>query len=177
MTDRTRALSDKRLAQIRGLPTVINHHAWSAALDASDAIRDLIAELDRTRAAFAELQAATAHDRKDEPMTDHREFPLADALSITTPNLLSRRHMDGIVDLVNWMRGSDFRIIDGKVEIRTTAGVLLTDESRTCRLLLREQHPFLVELQPPAGLDAPDLYTWLIHAERQHGETISVRRP
>jgi hypothetical protein len=111
------------------------------------------------------------------PVPDSRVFPLADVLSITTPNLLSRRHMAGIVDLVNWMRGSDFRIIDGKLEIRTAAGVLLTDESRTCRILLREQYPFLVELQPPAGLDAPDLYSWLVAVEQQHGDMIEVTRP
>lgn len=45
-----RPLGAKREQQIRDLPTQINHNAWSAAYDAGNAIRDLVAELDRLRA-------------------------------------------------------------------------------------------------------------------------------
>lgn len=45
----TKPLSAKREKQIRDLPATIRRHAWTAAEDAADAIRDLTAELDRLR--------------------------------------------------------------------------------------------------------------------------------
>lgn len=46
----SKPLSAKRDKQIRALPATIRRHAWTAAEDAADAIRDLVAELDRLRA-------------------------------------------------------------------------------------------------------------------------------
>lgn len=90
-------------------------------------------------------------------MTDTRTFPLADVLSITTPNLLSRRHMDGIIDLVNWLRGTTFTY-DGRQFSAIADGLDLRTEARACRPVLLRQHP------------------WLVHTEQQHGDTVDVTR-
>jgi hypothetical protein len=110
-----------------------------------------------------------------EAMNEEREFPLADVLSITTPNLLSRRHMDGVIDLVNWMRGTDFAYDETRFQY-VSGDRNLVDEARVCRGEIVWQHLFLAELQPPAGIDTPDLYAWLIHVERQWGDTVSIQR-
>ncbi|MFW3477251.1 hypothetical protein [Streptomyces microflavus] len=43
-------------------------------------------------------------------MTETRSVPLADVLSVTTPNLLSARQMDGLIDLLNWMTGDQLEV-------------------------------------------------------------------
>jgi hypothetical protein len=95
-------------------------------------------------------------------MTDTRSFALADVLSITTPALLSRRGMDGLGDLLNYMTGDT---------LKTWQFLRAADE---CTAALCAQHPFLADLQPPQGLDKPDLYAWLVEAERTHGGLIRV---
>jgi hypothetical protein len=95
-------------------------------------------------------------------MRETRRIPLADVLSITTDHLLSRRHVDGIYDLLRHMTGQD---------VYTHQLVKVAD---ACAPALVQQHPFLAELKPPKGLDAPDLISWLTEAERVHGETIEV---
>lgn len=97
-------------------------------------------------------------------MSETRTVPLADVLSITTDHLLSRRHVDGIYDLLRHMTGQD---------VYTHQLVKVAD---ACAPALVEQHPFLAELKPPKGLDVPDLMSWLTEAERVHGETIEVAR-
>jgi hypothetical protein len=95
-------------------------------------------------------------------MTDTRPFPLADILSVTTPALLSRRGMEGLGDLLNYMTGDD---------LKTWQYLRAADE---CASALHDQHPFLADLQPPNGVDKADLYAWLVEAERQHGEELAV---
>ena len=95
-------------------------------------------------------------------MDTPRSFPLADVLSITTGRLLSRRHMDGMYDLLGYMTGQDLYTHQ------------LTTAADAAEPALLAQHPFLADLRPPAGTDAPDLMAWLIDTERQHGEAIAV---
>jgi len=95
-------------------------------------------------------------------MTTTGTVPLADVLSVTTPALLSRRKMDGLKDLLNYMTGD---------ELETWQFLRAADE---CAAALCDQHPFLAGLQPPKGLDKADLYAWLIEAERTHGEEVEV---
>ena len=96
-------------------------------------------------------------------MPETRSLPLSDALSITTGKLLSHDHMDGIYRILGYMTGQD----------------LFTHQLGTaadkCKPALLEQHPFLAELQPPDGADAPDLMAWLAHVEKTHGATIQVQ--
>ena len=92
-----------------------------------------------------------------------RAFPLADVLSITTEKLLSRRHMDGIYGILNFMTGQDVFTHQ------------LGDAVDKVKPALVQQHPHLDGLQPPDGLDKADLMAWLVEAERVHGEEIEVQ--
>ncbi|MFE2046379.1 hypothetical protein ACFXAZ_36755 [Streptomyces sp. NPDC059477] len=89
-------------------------------------------------------------------------IPLADALSITTDRLVSRRKMAGIYETLRIMTGQDIYTHQ------------LDDVADAVAPALVQQHPFLAHLKPPPGIDAPDLLAWLIEAERVHGETITV---
>jgi hypothetical protein len=96
-------------------------------------------------------------------MTDSRSFPLSDILSVTTERLLSRRHMDGIYDILGYMTGD----------------ALMTHQlpraNDACKPVLLQQHPQLDSVAPPPGIDAPDLMAWLANVEREYGETLPVR--
>lgn len=96
------------------------------------------------------------------PMSETRAFPLADVLSVTTPALLSRRGMEGLGELLNYMTGDD---------LKPWQFLRAADE---CAAALRAQHPFLADLHPPQGVDKPDLYAWLVEAERAHGGLVRV---
>lgn len=95
-------------------------------------------------------------------MTDSRAFPLSDVLSVTTEKLLSRRHMDGIYDILSFMTGQSLFTHQ------------LGDACDKAKAALLEQHPHLADVRPPDGLDQADLMAWLVEAERVHGETIEV---
>lgn len=94
--------------------------------------------------------------------TEAREFPLADILSVTTERLLSRRHMDGIYDILGYMTG----------ESLFTHQIPRANDA--CKPTLLAQHPQLEGVTPPKGIDVPDLMAWLANAEREHGETLPV---
>lgn len=94
-------------------------------------------------------------------MTD-RLFPLADILSMTTGRLLSRRHMDGIYNIADWMTGENLFTHQ------------LPRAADTCGPALLDQHPQLRGVEPPADIDAPDLMVWLANVEREHGEQLPV---
>lgn len=57
----------ERLAEYRDLPQIIRRHTWTATEDAADAIRDLMAEVDRlnTQAAFMREQMIEAGKARD----------------------------------------------------------------------------------------------------------------
>lgn len=84
MTEPTiRPLSDKRLAEIAALPKTINHHAWSAAADASNAIRDLTREVERCHKLLAhlgepELQHRLINDSGDAYTPTERDLAMSD---------------------------------------------------------------------------------------------------
>lgn len=91
-----------------------------------------------------------------------KEFPLADALTVTTGKLLSRRHMDGVYQILNFM----------------TQDSLFTHQlPRACDAMqpvLLEQHPWLAGLNPPDGIDTTDLFAWLADMEAQHPGAVVV---
>ena len=91
-----------------------------------------------------------------------RTFPPADALSVTTEKLLSRRHMDGIYEILSWMTGQSLFTHQ------------LGDACDKAKPALLAQHPHLADVQPPDGLDQADIMAWLVEAERVHGETIEI---
>jgi hypothetical protein len=91
-----------------------------------------------------------------------RLFPLADILSMTTGLLLSRRHMDGIYQICDWMTGESLMTHQ------------LPRAADACGPALLDQHPQLRGIEPPADLDVPDLMAWLANTEREHGEELPV---
>ncbi|MEU5976366.1 hypothetical protein [Streptomyces sp. NPDC047315] len=93
---------------------------------------------------------------------ESRAFPLADILSVTTPTLLSRRGMDGLTDLLSWMTGEPLQRHQ------------LLRAGDECAPALLQQHPQLVGIVPPPGLDRADLYAWLVEQERIHGAELTV---
>lgn len=92
-----------------------------------------------------------------------REFPLADILSVTTERLLSRRHMEGIYDILGYMTGESLFTHQ------------LPRANDACKPVMLQQHPQLEGVTPPKGLDVPDLMAWLANAEREYGETLPVQ--
>lgn len=70
-----------------------------------------------------------------------REFDIGDVLSITTGFLVSRRHIDGVYDILNYMTGDN---------LFTHA---LPRASRECEPALLAQHPDL------AGIVVPEMHT------------------
>jgi hypothetical protein len=82
-------------------------------------------------------------------MTDTRDFPLADILSITTGRLLSHRHMDGVYEILNHLTGDNLMTHQ------------LPRAAETCRPALIAQHPFLVDLT-------------VAEAETKHGTSFPV---
>lgn len=95
-------------------------------------------------------------------MTDTRDFPLADVLTVTTGRLLSHDHMAGVYRILNFLTGDDLMTHQ------------LSRAAQACRPALVEQHPWLDGLTPPEDIDAPDLLAWLIAQEATHGDTVSV---
>lgn len=92
-------------------------------------------------------------------MPETRTFPLADVLSVTTPLLLSARKVDGLTDLLDWMTGDRLELWQ------------LPRAADEARPVLIEQHPFLADLQPPAGLGLIALHAWLVTAIIKQGAT------
>ena len=95
-------------------------------------------------------------------MTEVRSFPLADVLSVTTGVLLSRRHMSGIYEVLDFMMGANLMTHQ------------LPDASRQMEPELIAQYPWLDEERPPKGLDQADLMSWLVDVERRRGESLEV---
>ncbi|MEU9218964.1 hypothetical protein AB0D47_20710 [Streptomyces sp. NPDC048376] len=95
--------------------------------------------------------------------SESRAFPLSDILSVTTELLLSRRHMDGLYEILGYMTGESLFTHQ------------LPRANDTCKPVLLQQHPQLEGIAPPQGLDVPDLMAWLANAEREYGETLPVQ--
>lgn len=89
--------------------------------------------------------------------------PLADILSITTGRLLSRQHMGGVYTILGHLTGENLMTHQ------------LPRAADHCGPVLLEQHPQLVGVEPPQGIDAPDLMAWLLNAENQYGEMLPVQ--
>jgi hypothetical protein len=91
-----------------------------------------------------------------------RDFTLDDILTVTTGRLLSRRHMDGLYDLLGYMTGDNLMTHQ------------LPRAADACAPALLDQHPHLRGVEPPADIDPADLLAWIVNAEGEHGETLPV---
>jgi len=98
---------------------------------------------------------------------ESRDFELGDILSITTGRLVSRRHIDGVYDILNYMTGDSLFTHQ------------LPRASRECEGPLLAQHPDLAAVAVPEWSDMPKerlqeaVYAWLDKTEATYG----ARRP
>jgi len=67
-------------------------------------------------------------------MTEIRKFDVGDIISIADGRLLSRRHVDGVYDILNYMTGD------------TLFTHQLPRANRVCEPYIREQHPDLADV-------------------------------
>lgn len=92
-----------------------------------------------------------------------KDFALGDILSVTTGQLLSRRHMEGLYDILNFMTGDN---------LFTHQLPRAADEAKP---FLLKQHPDL------AGVDASSVTkenweSWLEVQEAKFGATLSIEQ-
>lgn len=101
----------------------------------------------------------------DPTATAAREFDLGDILSITTGALVSRRHIEGVYDILGYMTGESLFTHQ------------LPRASRECEPALLAQHPQLADVRVP---DWPSegvkeaVYAWLDEQEDRFGKTLPV---
>jgi hypothetical protein len=91
-----------------------------------------------------------------------KKFDLGDVLSITTGRLVSRRHMDGVYDILSFMCGES---------LFTHA---LPRASRECAPKLLEQHPGLADIEVPEELNKDNYEAWLDSLAEEHGTELEV---
>lgn len=90
-------------------------------------------------------------------------IPLDQILSITTGRLVSRTHMDGVYDILNYMTGDE-----------TGLNKLFTHQlpraAEACAPALLEQHPWLREIIPPEKFNGEDhVREWIYEQEKTYG--------
>lgn len=90
-----------------------------------------------------------------------REFDLGDVLSVTTGKLVSRRHIDGIYDVLNFLTGDNLFTHQ------------LPRAMDVCRPAVLAQHPEL-PLDAPAFGDKGEVFAWLDEQERAYGATVAI---
>jgi hypothetical protein len=90
-----------------------------------------------------------------------KDFDLGDVLSITTGRLVSRRHIDGVYDILNYMTGDS---------LFTHQLPRAQDE---CRPWLLRQHPDLAEVDAD-GVNAETWRGWLDAQVARYGATRPV---
>jgi hypothetical protein len=92
-------------------------------------------------------------------------YGLDDILSITTGRLLSRRHVEGLYDILNYMTGDNLMTHQ------------LPRAATVCGPALLDQHPQLRDVAPPEGdsITQEELFAWLDRAEEEYGKTLPVQ--
>lgn len=102
-------------------------------------------------------------------MSETREFAIDDILSAMTGTLVSKRHIDGIYDVLNYMTGESLFTHQ------------LPRASREAEGFLREQFPDLAAIEIPDWSDVPKdqikdvVYGWVDSTIETHGPTRQVR--
>lgn len=93
-----------------------------------------------------------------------REFDLADMLSVITGRLLSKRGMDGIYDLQNFVAGADMTTL-----LLAAANPLIAEE-------LSMQFPELADIKVPEDLQGREAADeWLAGYTQVYGDSFMVR--
>ena len=92
-----------------------------------------------------------------------KEFALGDVLSVTTGILMSRRHIDGVYDILGFMTGCGLMTHE------------LIRANEVCSPYILKQHPQLEGLEVPTLYrDKELIFKWLEEREEEFGETIEI---
>lgn len=91
-----------------------------------------------------------------------KDFELGDVLSITTGRLLSRRRMDGVYEILNYM--TDDNLFTHQLP---RAG----DE---CKPVLLAHYPQLAEIEVPEFENQDAMWRWLDEQETKYGKNLPV---
>ncbi len=92
-----------------------------------------------------------------------KDFGLGDVLSITHDRLVSRRHMEGVYDILNWMTNDNLFTHQ------------LPRAGRECKPWLLRQHPQLKDVNSN-NVNKDNWEEWLTWHEAFYGETLPVAR-
>jgi len=91
-----------------------------------------------------------------------RDFELGDILTVTTGKLVSRRMMDGVYDILNYMTGY------------TLFTHQLPEASAQCKPFLLEQYPQLSNVDDSV-INKDNAYDWLSEQEEKFGSKLPVK--
>lgn len=95
-------------------------------------------------------------------MTEPRDFPLSDVLTVTTGRLLSRDGVDGVYRILQFLTGAPIFTHQ------------IPDAIDHCHLPLLRQHPQLLDVVPTTNAQLAEIKTWLTEQEHIFGETLPV---
>ena len=91
-----------------------------------------------------------------------RDFHIGDILSITTGRLVSKRQIEVVYDILNYMTGDDLFTHQ------------LPRASEECAPTLRTQLPEVGAIEAPEFRDEEHVWSWLGEVATQYGETHPV---
>jgi len=91
----------------------------------------------------------------------NKDFELGDVLTITTGKLVSKRMMDGVYDILNYMTGCNLYTHQ------------LPEASNKCRPYLLQQHPQLKSIDSDI-VSKDNVWQWLDEQIKVYGEKLPV---
>lgn len=97
-------------------------------------------------------------------MSDTKEFPTLDVVTVATGILVSDRHIESVYDVCGWM-------LDDSLMTHQ-----LPNASRTLRPHILQEHPWILMLDLPEG-DIPALKAICARIVEEHGDTVTLTRP
>lgn len=97
-------------------------------------------------------------------MSETREFPTLDVVTVATGVLVSDRHIASVYDVCGWMLDD------------TLMTHQLPNASRTLRPHILQEHPWIMLLDMPKG-DIPALKAMCARIVEEHGDTVKLTRP
>lgn len=97
-------------------------------------------------------------------MTESKEFPTLDVVTVATGTLVSDRGMASIYEVCNWM-------LDDSLMTHQ-----LPNASRTLEPHILREHPWILMWDLPKG-DVPALKAMCAQIVEEHGDTVTLTRP
>lgn len=97
-------------------------------------------------------------------MSETKEFPTLDVVTVATGVLVSDRHIAAVYEVCNWM-------LDDNLMTHQ-----LPNASRTLEPYILREHPWILMWDLPKG-DVPALKAMCAQIVEKHGDTVTVTRP